>query len=159
MAAGISRSSTVSAGDPHGWNTWDHYRTIHDSQLEKHPFVNRDMGNTLRFTEEGGEILLSGRLYCLRDVVLEVENRLEVRYFGQLMRVRGYSFRYAGWVEGGESILRYHNIHRYDDDYHHRVFDPRTGEEILHERLHRHQFPTLSEVLDELEILAGMLDG
>ena len=97
-------------------------------------------------------------MYCLRDVVLEVENRLEMRYFGQLMRVRGYSFRYAAWVQGGEAILRYHNIHQYDDDYHHRVFNPRTGDEILYERLHRHQFPTFSEVLDELEIIASLLD-
>ena len=98
-------------------------------------------------------------MVCLRNVVLEVENRLEMRNFGQLLRVRGYSFRYAAWVQHGAPVLRYHNIHQADDDYHHRVFDPRTGEEILYERLHRHQFPTFGEVLDELEIVAELLDG
>ena len=39
------------------------------------------------------------------------------------------------------------------------MVDPRTGEEILYERIHRHQFPTFSEVLDELEIVAELLDG
>lgn len=120
--------------------------------------MNREEPNSLRFTEERGEILLKGQVYCLHDVVLEVENRFEMRYSGQLLRVRGYSFRYAAWVQHGESALRYHNIHQNDDDYHHRVFDPRTGEEILYERLHRHQFPTFSEVLDELEIVAGLLE-
>ena len=118
-----------------------------------------DRENTLRFTEEHGEILLNGQVYCLQGVVLEVENRLEMRYSGHLLRVRGYSFRYSAWMQGGGPILRYHNIHQYDDDYHHRVFNPRTGEEILYERLHRRQFPTFSEVLDELEIIAGLLDG
>ena len=55
-------------------------------------------------------------------------------------------------------MLRYHNMHANDAHYHHRVYDPRTGEEILYERLHRRQFPILDEVLDELEIVAGLLE-
>ena len=48
-------------------------------------------------------------------------------------------------------MLRYHNTHLNDDDYHHRVFNWRTGDEVLYERLERHQFPTLAEVLDEVQ--------
>ncbi len=55
--------------------------------------------------------------------------------------------------------MRYHNIHQSDDDYHHRVFDPRTGQEILYERLHRHQVPIFSEVLDELELITRSLEA
>ena len=47
--------------------------------------------------------------------------------------------------------MRYHNVHRNDDDYHHRVFNWGTGDEVLYERLERHQFPTLGEVLDEVQ--------
>ena len=54
--------------------------------------------------------------------------------------------------------MRYHNMHANDDDYYHRVYDPRTGCEILYESLHRHQFPTFSEVLDELELLTRSLE-
>ena len=50
-----------------------------------------------------------------------------------------------------------HNIHFYDD-CHHRVFDPRTGEEILYETLKRYQFPTLSEVIDEIEVVMRELE-
>lgn len=105
-----------------------------------------------------GVIWQRGQVYCLRDVVLEVENLMAVRYSGSQRRVRTESFRYAAWIRGGHSILRYHNIHWSDNDYHHRAFDPRTGKEILYETLQRYQFPTFTEVLDELEILAGMLD-
>ena len=55
-------------------------------------------------------------------------------------------------------MLRYHNIHRGDNDYHHRVFDPLTGEEVFYEPLQRHQFPIFSEVLDELEIITRPLE-
>ena len=87
--------------------------------------------------------------------MLEADQALEIRYSGSLRRVRAYFFRYVAWVPGGNTLLKYHNMHRGDDWYHHRVYNPVTGREILYERLHRHQFPTFSEVLDELEIVAG----
>ena len=40
----------------------------------------------------------------------------------------------------------------------HRVYDPSSGEEVLYEELHRHQFPVFSEVLDELEIITRPLE-
>lgn len=105
-----------------------------------------------------GDVKQHGHVFCLRDVILEVEKLMEVQYSGGQRRVRTVSFRYAAWISGGHSILRYHNIHQRDNDYHHRAFDPRTGEQILHETLQRYQFPVFSEVLDELEIIVGMLD-
>ena len=97
---------------------------------------------------------LSGHIYCLRGMVLEVEKWFELQYFGSLLKVRCFSYRYAAWIPGKHPLLRYHNVHANDDDYHHRVFDPETGEEVLYERLQRHQFPVLSEILDELELIA-----
>ena len=55
-------------------------------------------------------------------------------------------------------VLRYHNVHLRDSDYHHRVFNPLTGDEVFYERLERHQFPTLSEVIDELEVITRVLE-
>lgn len=55
-------------------------------------------------------------------------------------------------------VLRYHNIHERDTDFHHRVYDPLTGEQVLYETLERHQFPTLSEVIDEIEEVTRVLE-
>jgi hypothetical protein len=73
--------------------------------------------------------------------------------------VRGFSYRYAAWVENLGPVLRYHNLHEDPNEYHHRVFDPRTGQEVFYEPLRRHQFPIFSEVLDELEVLTRDLEG
>lgn len=89
--------------------------------------------------------MLSGQLYCFRNAVLEVEKWYESRYFGRLRKVRCYSYRYAAWVTGGHPILRYHNVHRNDSEYHHRVFDPLTGAETGYETLYRYQFPLFTE--------------
>ena len=108
-------------------------------------------------TEEEDIITQRGIVYCLRNVLLEVEKVMEVRYSGGQRRVRTISFRYAAWVRGGHPVLRYHNIHRGDRNYHHRVFDPHTGKEIFYEPLQRYQFPVFSEVLDELEVITRSL--
>ena len=92
-----------------------------------------------------------GFLFCLHNVVMQVRKGLNVRRMGGLPQVRGFSYRYVAWVQGHHALLRYHNIHLNDDDYHHRVLNWRTGEEVLYETLERHQFPTLSEVLDEVQ--------
>ena len=55
-------------------------------------------------------------------------------------------------------VLRYHNVHLRDSDYHHRVFSPLTGDEVFYEKLERYQFPTLSEVIDEIEVITRVLD-
>jgi hypothetical protein len=98
-------------------------------------------------------------VYCLRSVILEVEKRLRVSYSGGQRRVRGFSYRYAAWVENLGPVLRYHNLHENPNEYHHRVLDPLTGDTIFHETLQRHQFPTFSEVLDELEFITRSLES
>lgn len=160
MDAGLSRSSIPYRNDPHDWNTWDHYLNIHERRLEDHPFVDHSIPNTLEFLEIGnnGGLSLQGRVYCFRKVILEVEKYYESRYLGSLRRIRCYSYRYAAWTEGGNPVLRYHNVHRNDDHYHHRAFDPLTGQEALHETLFRYQFPLFTEVLDELEVITRPLE-
>ena len=160
MDAGLSRASIPERTDPHDWNTWDHYRNIHERRLEEHFFIDHSTPNTLEFRETGGDgiISLQGQVFCLRGVVLEVEKYFESRYFGGLHKVRCYSYRYVAWIQGGHPVLRYHNVHQNDNQYHHRVFDPYSGEEVGYEALLRYQFPLFAEVLDELESITRTLD-
>ena len=122
--------------------------------------MDHDHPNTIVFddTEEEDVVTQRGQVYCLRGVVVEVEKVMQVRYTGGQRRVRTISFRYAAWVRGGNPILRYHNIHQGDREYHHRVFNPHTGQEVFYEPLQRHQFPIFSEVLDELELITRSLE-
>ena len=76
-----------------------------------------------------------------------------------MLRVRCYSFLYIAWIPGGPLLLKYHNHHRDPDEYIHRVYNPLTGEQVLYEILHRHQFPVFSEVLDELELVTRPLSA
>ena len=96
---------------------------------------------------------LIGRVYCQKNVVLEVEKWFDTRYSGNTLRVRCHTYVYVAWLPGQHLLLKYHNLHRDRDEYHHRIYDPVTGEEIFHEILERRQFPTFSEVLDELQVL------
>ena len=105
----------------------------------------------LDFDRREDVIWLVGRIYCLENVIVEVEKGLETDFKGRLLQVRGFHYRYVAWVDGRNPILRYHNRHQYDDFFHHRVFNWRTGEEVLYETLERRQFPTLTEVLDEVQ--------
>ena len=152
MVFQLSRRAIPAQKDPHDWNTWDHYRTVHELRLNQHSFV---FGDTLVFSNEGeGVVSLIGEVICLNDVALEVEIWFDARYFGNTLRIRAYSFRYIGWLLGEHLLLKYHNLHKDPHEYHHRVYDSTTGVEIFHETLQRYQFPTFSEVLDELEYLA-----
>lgn len=101
--------------------------------------------------------MLRGRVHCSRNIMLVADQALEIRYSGNLRRVRAYYFRYVAWIVGGHTVLKHHNMHRSDDYYHHRIYNPVTGCEIFYEQLTRNQFPTFNEVLDELEIIVETL--
>ncbi len=152
MVFSLPRSQIAPRKDPHDWNSWDHYRTIHEIRLSQHPFV---VGDTLNFSEVAeGEILLGGTVTCRKSVELEVEKWFDSRYFGHTLRVRCHTYVYIGWLRDEHLLVKYHNLHHDPDEYIHRVYDPATGAEIFNEVLERYQFPTLPEVLDELEIIA-----
>lgn len=96
---------------------------------------------------------MSGRVFCYRNAVLEVENLYHTRLVGgrRIIQVRCYSFLYVGWIAGGNLVLKYHNHHADPDEYVHRVYDLVTGGDMLYEVLRREQFPVFAEVLDDLE--------
>ncbi len=87
--------------------------------------------------------------------MLEVTKELSIESDNRgRMYVRCYSYRYIGRVPRSHVLLKYHNRHDDPDEYHHRVYNPATGEQLFHENIQRYQFPTFPEVLDELEFLA-----
>ena len=107
----------------------------------------------------GGEFRITGEIYCQRGVVLVVDLRFHTRYVGHTLKVRGYYYRYAAYVSGGHPVLRYHNIHLSDRNYHRVEFNPLTGELVRRSTMPRRQFPVLSQVLDELETMTRMLES
>ena len=151
MVLDLSRSQIAPRNDPHDWNSWDHYLTIHENLLREHPFVVSD---TLAFTNVAEDVIsLRGTVQCQKNALLEVEKWFETRYSGHTLRVRCHTYVYIGWLEGEHLLLKYHNVHRNQDEYHHRIYDPSTGTEVFHEVLERYQFPVFTEVVDELQAL------
>lgn len=155
MVSGLLRSPIAPRKDPHAWNSWDHYRTIHEIRISEHPFVT-DYGDAFNFkmSEDEGVLHLDCIVRCQNDVSLLAVKDFEMRYVGTTLQVRCHTYRYIGWLRGGHLLLKYHNLHKDRDEYHHRIYDPATGDEVLHEVLERYQFPVFSEVLDELEYLS-----
>ena len=100
---------------------------------------------------------MEGQVLGLKDVTLEVGKEFDLSYAGNVLRVRCHTYRYIAWLPGQHLLLKYHNLHRDSDEYHHRIFDPSTGDELVHEILRRDQFPLFTEVLDELQILVADL--
>lgn len=154
----------ISAGgrDPHGWQNWDNYLAVHERRLERHWFPDPLRPNTLGFDLANPDRwVLSGYVYCRRNVILEVAKVYQTRRIGGggIIQVRCHGFLYVGWVAGWNLVLKYHNHHADPDEYVHRVCDPATGEEVLYEVLRRQQFPLFAEVLDELEALTRDFAG
>ncbi len=101
---------------------------------------------------------MTGRVYCQRGVILDVEKMLETSLVGGSVKVRGEKYKYVARVPSRYNVLRYHNIHLNDPYYHHRVFNPLTGEEVFYEKLERSQFPNFTGVLDEIEYVTRVLE-
>jgi len=155
--ADISRSKIVRENDPHNWNSYDHYRTIHDKRIAEHSFIDGTKPNTLEFQfhEFKDELLLSlgGLVYCNHQITLDVEKWFETRYVGKQLQINCFSYRYIASKHRGTLILKYHNLHENHGEYFHRIFNPQSGELVFTEVLKRSQFPTFTEVLDEMELL------
>ncbi len=154
MVFHLARSPIAPRRDPHDWNSWDHYRTIHENRLSEHPFVV-NYQDTLVFTisEDEGILYLQGQVHCEKGVIVDVNKEFDIRYFGNTLRVRVHTYRYVAFLPGEHLLLKYHNLHADREEYHHRIYDPATGEETFHETLERYQFPVFTEILDELQDL------
>jgi hypothetical protein len=140
--------------DKHDWNTFENYQHIHNQRLAIHPIVDSSKGlPKFEFTQIGSElfVVLSGIIYCKYSIVLAVEKYYETRVLrdGRL-QLRCFSYRYNGSIIGKHNIIRYDNNDDFED-YHKHIFSKDTGEQTERIQLTRATFPTLSDILDELQ--------
>ena len=70
--------------------------------------------------------------------------------------VRGLRYRYHVRVGGRGNLLRYDNSHGFDEFHRHEYVFPTEDQKPL-EALTREEFPTLIEVLDEVQAMAERL--
>ena len=161
MDVQLSRAGDPRSGDPHGWNSFQNYLIRHNKDLDEHPFLEQSSVLSFQEITEGGvaRIAVWGECLCRRQVSLIIRKELAFRYVGHIRQVRGVSYNYVAWIPGQNLVLKYPNGHENPDLYIHRAYNPQTGQQILYEELTRHQFPVLSEVLDEAELLTRGMPG
>lgn len=140
--------------DPHAWNNWDNYRTIHESYMEQIPFVVEDhlTWDIIGDPSFPDEILLVGYIICKQGVYVHVQKRLETRLVGHgQLQVRGLRYAYNAFVPGQYNILRYDNGHADALEFHRHEFDVKTGKEKLPTQiLTGSKMPTLAQFLHEV---------
>jgi hypothetical protein len=99
---------------------------------------------------------LIGQVVCLGGILLEVEKVYALRRARERDEIRCTVYRYTAYVPGRGKLVRYDNTHRdKPDEFHRHVYDLNTGEQTSLTLLTREDFPVLTEVLDEVQHLAG----
>lgn len=119
-----------------------------------------DRTRFVRYTDAGrGTVVhLAGEIVCADSVIIEVDKYLDVRQSGRgVDEVRGYFYRYHGYVRGGANLLRYDNSHA-EDEFHRHEYDVTIGEQTQ-TILTREDLPTLIQVVSELQELVQAIDG
>ncbi len=90
-------------------------------------------------------------------MVVEVAKELAIQLGPRNQEgVWGLSYSYHAHVPGRGNLLRYDNSHGFGE-YHRHEYDFATQEEKPVEMLTREEFPTLIEVLDEVQAMARRL--
>ncbi len=152
VAKGSSRD-----GEKHGWLTLDRYVAIHRGALERHPFVLADRTEVDQPASAPGLLSLRGQVICAAEVVIEIEKYLTVRLNNRnQIEARGRRYRYHAHIPGRGNLLRYDNSHGFDEFHRHEYVFPTEDQRPL-ETLTREEFPTLIEVLDEVQAMAADL--
>ena len=144
-------------GEKHGWLTLDRYVAIHRGALERHPFVLADRTEFDQPATAPGFISLQGQVICEDEVVIEIEKYLTVRLNNRnQIEARGRRYRYHAHIPGRGNLLRYDNSHGFDEFHRHEYVFPTEDQRPL-EVLTREEFPTLIEVIDEVQAMAADL--
>ena len=100
---------------------------------------------------------MTGQVSCLGGIEIEVVKEFAIRTNrrGQ-MEIRGEDYAYHVHVPGRGDLLRYDNSHDLDK-FHRHEFEFGTRRQKPLQYLSREEFPTLIEVIDEVQALAGRL--
>lgn len=148
-------SGSARQGDPHGWNSIENYRIVHESHLDRFRdyFIDSD---DLEYTFPRPAIFeIVGRIHCRHGLFIDVDKTLE---FNDRHQVRNIAYSYHAGVAGAQdrAIFRYDNAHRYareghEDEHHKHRFDSATWQEIEPPVwVGRERWPHLSNVIEEL---------
>lgn len=141
-------------GDRHGWKGLDQYLSIHDAYLKRFDYFIE--ANSISFIVAGPEsIVMQGRLACVGGAYLDVRNILALNRRNQVRTIR---YSYHAGLKGAEDrpLFRYDNAHRYEraghaDEHHKHIFDESGREAADPIWVGADRWPTLGEVLAELE--------
>lgn len=144
--------------EKHNWLELDRYVLIHRQKLATRPFVIADGTTFTRYAGGGAEFVrCAGVLTCRNEVRIAVTKLMATRMIRAQLQVRSIHFNYHVTQRRGgrtNNLLRYDNSHvDTPDEYHHHLYDPRTGEQTR-TILTREQFPDLAEVVDEADRLS-----
>ena len=144
--------------EKHNWLELDRYVLIHRQKLATRPFVIADGTTFTRYADGGAEFVrCAGALTCRNEVRIAVTKLMATRMICAQLQVRSIHFNYHVTQRRGgrtSNLLRYDNSHvDTPDEYHHHLYDPRTGEQTR-TILTREQFPDLAEVVDEADRLS-----
>ena len=158
MADGGRRSAGPRRnGGKHGWLALNRYIAIHRGALERHTFVLEDRTEFDQPASAAGLVSLQGQVICAGDVIIEIEKYLTVRLNSRnQIEIRGRRYRYHVQIPGRGNLFRYDNSHGFDEFHRHEYVFPTEDQRPL-ETLTREEFPTLIEVIDEVQAMAERL--
>ena len=118
-------------GDPHGWNSLDHYLAIHARRLAD--FTHFIVADDLQIEVIGDSLFIRGRLTCEHGLFIDVVKALDINDRGQV-RTRQYAYHAGVIGDADRSIFRYDNHDQklgHPDRHHCHRFDYQTWTEIL----------------------------
>lgn len=96
-------------------------------------------------------------MLCSGEVTVEVVKDLDARVNARNeTEVRGTRYGYHDYIRGEGNLLRYDNSHGPDEFHRHQYLFPTQRERPV-EMLTREEFPTLIEVIDEVQAMASRL--
>jgi len=140
--------------DPLAWITLERYFTLYFSSLIEfdHFIVRVDVSIS---QSRVGTVRLEGRIDCVGRTYLDIRDDLETNSVGQT-RSTGCKYHAGIALAPDRGVFRYDDAHGYDraghpDDFHKHVFDEAGRELPDPVWIGRDNWPTLREVLEELE--------
>lgn len=155
--------------DRHGAIFYSSYIEIHETvmqQFRERHFIGHD---TLEFIPISPTYYLQGRIFCLGQIIIDVEKALHPEFLvgcsDPMVRTKWYAYNVS--LQGAGNIFRYDNQDKdylrpgHDDDHHKHTFNIVTSDlnkitqtiEHIHSPvwIGRHRWPTLGDVLAEIE--------
>lgn len=134
----------------HDWNSWDHYRQIHERRLQDFgDFIEQ---NALEWLETAYVVTCEGSLRCRGGFKIDVEKLLDVDLRGGRPFVRTRRYSYHVYRPPDVNLFRYDNFHvhpEHPDSHHRHIYEP-TGQRAVVEWVGEHRWPTLGDVIGEL---------